>query len=171
MFRRKTLPVEVHLQAFEKLQPEPRICSKLILQSTLDSRHQAKFVGFFFPFGWYHQGARKPTVTVFVYNQHLVRWNLATYLFPLLGALPKRWWCWDNSSFLVVTQISAGDEISISPGHRARTAVVFLTADPWACSHTVFPGSSATLQCLAYCCWRSLVCQQKADFIPQSGFM
>lgn len=45
------------------------------------------------------------------YTQDLVGCNLAADLFPLSGALPRRW-CWDNSSFLVVTQISAGDEIS-----------------------------------------------------------
>lgn len=42
------MPIKVHLQALEKLQPEPRICSKLILQSILDTRHQVKLIGFFF---------------------------------------------------------------------------------------------------------------------------
>lgn len=42
------MAVEMHLQALEKLQSELHICNKLILQSTLDTRHHTKFVGFFF---------------------------------------------------------------------------------------------------------------------------
>ena len=58
------------------------------------------------------------------YTQDLVGCDLATDLFPLLGALLRRW-CWDNSSFLGVTPVSAGDQISSPLGTEPEQRLCF----------------------------------------------
>lgn len=86
--------------------------------------HYALCFGFFFQLDGITREQINCRWLFLFYTRDLVRCNLATDLFPLSRVLRRRW-CWDNSSFLVVTQISAGDEISSPLGTEREPQLHF----------------------------------------------
>lgn len=165
-FRRQTLAIEMHLPALETLQSEPCIDNKLLLQSSLHTSYDMVF----FQLDGITREQRNCRWLVLFYTQDLVGCNLATDLFPLLGALPRRW-CWDNSSFLVVTQISAGDEISSPLGMEREQQLCFWLLIRGHVPIRCFQARQQPCSALAIAADVPVSGGERRGFLSRSGFM
>ena len=168
-FRRQTLAIEMHLPALETLQSDLCIYNKLFLQSSLHTRHHAIW-GFFVQSDGIAREQKNRRWLFLFCTWDLVRCNLATDLFPLLGASPRRW-CWDNSSFLVVTQISAGDEISSLLGTEWEQQLRFRLLIHGHVPIQCFQACQQPCSALAIAADVPVSGGKRRGFLPRSGFM
>lgn len=169
--RRQTSAVEVHLLALEKLQSEPCICSKLLLQSTLDTRHQMIFVGVLFHLDDITRKQGNPQLLFLFTTSILSDETLPHTCFPFwecylkddgAGITPASWW-WPRSLLVMRSRSPLGMEREQQLCFR----LLIRGHVPIQC----FQAHQQPCSTLAIAADMPLSGGKRRDFIPQSGFM